>query len=118
MADSQALGPDEMLCGSCGAVIKKKASICPKCGVSTIYTHYAGTSKKWLTTLLLAIFLGGLGIHRFYVKKIGTGILWLLTLGFGGIGWFIDIIVILVGNFKDKQGNYIRRKAQSIEQSV
>ncbi len=63
----------------------------------------AGVSRKNKTTaLLLCIFLGGLGIHRFYVGKIGTGILYLLTGGLCGIGWIVDIILIVTGNFKDK----------------
>ncbi len=37
--------------------------------------------KSRLITLLLCIFVGGLGIHRFYVGQIGTGVLWLLTAG-------------------------------------
>ena len=68
----------------------------------------AGVSdKNKITALLLCIFLGGLGIHRFYVGKIGTGIVWLLTGGVLGIGWLIDIIMIAVGKFKDKQGNIL-----------
>jgi TM2 domain-containing membrane protein YozV len=68
----------------------------------------AGTSdKNKITALLLCIFLGGLGVHRFYVGKIGTGIVWLLTGGVLGIGWLIDIIMIAVGKFKDKQGNIL-----------
>ncbi|MBM3331583.1 TM2 domain-containing protein [candidate division WOR-3 bacterium] len=64
-------------------------------------------SKSKITALLLCIFLGGLGVHRFYVGKIGTGIVWLLTGGVFGIGWLVDIIMIAIGKFKDKQGNVL-----------
>ncbi len=62
------------------------------------------SQKGFVPTLLLALFLGGLGIHRFFVGKIGTGILQLLTLGGLGIWALIDIIMIAVGAFKDKAG--------------
>ena len=64
-----------------------------------------GVSKKdKMVTLLLCIFLGGLGVHRFYVGKIGTGVLYLLTAGIFGIGWIVDIVVIAMGNFTDGFG--------------
>jgi TM2 domain-containing membrane protein YozV len=66
------------------------------------------SDKKWLTTLLLCIFLGEIGGHRFYTGKIGTGIIMLLTLGGFGIWWLIDLLIIVSGSFKDKQGNIIR----------
>ena len=65
------------------------------------------SEKNWLVTLLLCLFLGGLGIHRFYAGKIGTGILQLITLGGCGIWAIIDFIMILTGNFTDKDGNKI-----------
>ena len=57
--------------------------------------------------LLFSIFLGYLGIHRFYVGKIGTGILWLLTGGCLGIGALVDIIMIATENFTDDQSKLI-----------
>lgn len=65
--------------------------------------------KSRLVTLLLCFFLGGFGAHRFYVGKIGTGILMLLTLGGLGIWWLIDTIIIIVGSFEDKDGRRIFR---------
>lgn len=66
------------------------------------------SEKEWLVTILLSVFLGTLGIHRFYVGKIGTGILQLITLGGCGVWTLIDIIMIATGNFKDKDGNIIK----------
>ena len=65
------------------------------------------STKSRLVALLLCFFLGGLGIHRFYVGKIGTGIVWLLTAGCFGIGTLIDFILIICGTFKDKDGKVI-----------
>lgn len=66
------------------------------------------SEKDWTVTLLLSIFLGSLGVHRFYVGKIGTGILQLITLGGCGIWTLVDIIMIATGNFKDNDGNVIQ----------
>ena len=65
------------------------------------------SEKDWITTLLLCIFVGGLGIHRFYVGKKGTGILYLFTGGVLGIGTIIDLITIVCGDFTDIEGKII-----------
>ena len=66
------------------------------------------SSKSYAGTLVLVILLGYLGIHRFYVGKVGTGILFLLTFGWVGIGWLIDVFTVLFGNFTDKTGSFIK----------
>ena len=67
------------------------------------------SEKSRLAALLLCFFLGALGVHRFYVGKIGTGILQLVTCGGFGIWALIDLILILVGAFKDKEGRVLTR---------
>lgn len=64
--------------------------------------------KSRTVSLVLCLLLGGLGIHRFYVGKVGTGIVWLLTLGCFGIGSLIDLIMILCGSFTDKEGKFVK----------
>lgn len=66
------------------------------------------STKSKAVAALLCFFLGGLGIHRFYVGKIGTGIIWILTFGCFGIGTLVDFIMILCGAFKDKSGAVIK----------
>ncbi|EKR73825.1 TM2 domain-containing protein [Leptospira noguchii] len=105
MSDNISKGVDEIFCSSCGAVIKKAAEICPKCGVR----QKGSQSDNWLVTFLLCLFLGVLGVHRFYTGKIGTGILMLITGGGCGIWTLIDLIMILLGNYKDSKGNPITR---------
>ena len=60
--------------------------------------------KDWLVTLLLCIFLGEFGIHRFYTGQIGIGILQLITAGGCGIWWLIDIILIVTSSYRDHEG--------------
>ncbi|KQY85621.1 hypothetical protein ASD35_23770 [Pelomonas sp. Root1444] len=62
------------------------------------------SDKKILPAFLLCFFVGFLGVHRFYVGKIGTGVLQILTFGGLGIWVLIDFIMILVSAFTDKQG--------------
>lgn len=86
--------------------------------------NYGVSSKSRGKALLFVILLGGLGGHRFYVNKTGTGVLQILltVLGIaisipfyfvipfyliGGIVVFIDFFKILLGKFKDKDGLYV-----------
>ena len=65
-----------------------------------------GGGKSQLVALLLALFLGILGIHRFYLGYTTLGIIQLLTLGGLGIWAFIDLILIITGDLKPKTGDY------------
>lgn len=60
--------------------------------------------KSRVTAALLCFFLGFLGIHRFYVGKLGIGFLWLITGGLFGIGTLVDFIIIICGGFTDSEG--------------
>jgi hypothetical protein len=63
------------------------------------------SSKTFMTTLLLSLFLGGFGIDRFYLGYTGLGVAKLLTLGGCGIWSLIDLILIATRNLKDSNGN-------------
>ena len=70
--------------------------------------YYGYSPKNRIVALIICIFFGGFGVHYFYVGKIGTGLLYMFTFGLFGIGWFIDIIRIVCGTFRDKRGYYLR----------
>ena len=68
-----------------------------------------GTSEKSnVVALLLCFFLGCFGVHRFYVGKIGTGVLQLVTLGGLGIWALIDFIMIVLQKFSDGEDNVLK----------
>jgi len=100
--------PKAKVCFSCRDVIDATAVVCPRCGTPQPTATLVGVSeRRILPALLLCFFLGVFGAHRFYVGKIGTGILELLTLGGFGIWWLVDMILILTGTFRDGDGQKI-----------
>ena len=68
----------------------------------------AVSGKGFVPAILLCYFLGVLGIHRFYVGKVGTGILMIVTFGGFGIWVIVDMVLIATGSFRDKQGLLIK----------
>jgi len=89
-------------CQNCGAPTNSEAEMCVKCGAKL-------KGKDWLVALLLSIFLGYLGIDRFYLGYIVFGTLKLLTLGGCGIWWLIDAILIASNVMKDARGNPLEK---------
>ncbi len=65
------------------------------------------SEKKILPVFLLCFFFGSFGFHRFYVGKVGTGILQILTLGGLGLWALFDFIMIIIGKFTDKEGDLL-----------
>lgn len=72
-------------------------------------TAIAASSKSRTIALLLCLFLGGIGVHRFYAGKWGTGLIQFFTLGLAGIWTFIDFILILMGALTDNEGRPISK---------
>lgn len=83
------------------------------------------SQKSKGVALGLCVFLGFFGAHRFYVGKVGTGVLWLFTVGGFGFGWVYDIIMICCNKFTDKSGavlglkvaEYTRQPADELDEA-
>ena len=105
---------DEKFCAQCGSAIHVRAEICPRCGVRqmpppamhAVPFHapaLAPNGKSRIAAALLAFFLGGIGIHKFYLGQVGRGILYLLfcwTL-IPGIIALVEFILLLVMSDED-----------------
>ena len=104
-----------MYCQKCGKEVSAEAAFCPNCGAPLrtaamgpgYQAEKAVSPFSRLAALLLCFFLGWLGVHRFYVGKVGTGVAMIFTLGGLGIWTLIDFIMIIVGSFTDSNGKYV-----------
>ncbi|MBQ6998551.1 MAG: TerB N-terminal domain-containing protein [Clostridia bacterium] len=95
---------------NCNPVLKRNQN---KVNNVDIRKSNATSQKSWIATLLLCLFTGHLGAHRFYVGKIGTGVVWLCTMGCFGIGTIVDLITIAIGRFTDKDGDLIKNNTNN-----
>lgn len=73
------------------------------------------SQKSRLVTLLFCVLLGVFGVHRFYVGKIGTGVLMLVTIGGLGIWYLVELILVLAGSFRDSDGLRVYRWLEPAE---
>lgn len=117
MEADRAVSGEVKYCSYCGGQIPFEARFCSKCGRETgssaanvqqpiiinnnivqnaqpVVVQHGKQKSKWLA-FILCFFFGTFGVHRFYEGKVGTGILWLFTFGMFGIGWLVDLIIIL-----------------------
>jgi hypothetical protein len=105
-------------CARCGGVMSAIDRFCHACGWEVGSSEAPPrlpapvvnpSDSNRLTVLLLCVFLGWVGAHRFYVGKIGTGLIWLFTFAFLGIGVIYDLIFIATGEFRDSHERRVVR---------
>ena len=119
------------ICPECGTEYYSNA--CPECGyvrnrrrdyvepeviervierpvyIERDHVDFEPTSpRKRLIAFFICYIFGLFGGHYFYVGRTGKGIAYLCTFGWVGIGWFIDMFVILSGRFKDSRGRLLK----------
>ena len=118
--------PEKLYCPQCGAQMLSTERYCGGCGWDASRPDEAPAPEKprreppstprrtgppsdrnRLTTFLLCLLLGYFGVHRFYVGRVGSGIVWLITLGVFSIGWIYDLVMIATGEFVDDEGKRI-----------
>jgi TM2 domain-containing membrane protein YozV len=104
---------DEKYCSECGTIIRVKAEICPACGVRQIPIQgnigdLAPNGKSKIVAAMLAFFLGGIGIHKFYLGSTVMGIIYLVFCWtfVPAIAGFIECILFLIMSQSDFNKKY------------
>lgn len=109
-----------VFCVACGAEMDRSDKFCHACGWDRRVPPTPPPQRpvdpnpspyNRLAALLLCLILGFLGLHRFYVGKVGTGLLWLFTLGFLSVGVIFDLVLISTGEFRDAEQRRVLRWA-------
>ena len=122
----------QVVCTSCGAPMKiqpgQDSANCPYCGNTVVIERQADiteqvnravaaqlknqpqtlSSREWSTTLILCALFGYFGLHRFYTGQGMWGIALFITSGGFGIGWLVDLFLVLTNRYTDSAGKPLR----------
>ena len=116
--EGSARNSNTVFCVVCGAEMNRDDRFCHSCGWDSRVPPTPSPQRpvdpnpspyNRLAALLLCLILGFLGLHRFYVGKVGTGLLWLFTLGFLSVGVIFDVVLIVTGEFRDADQRRVLR---------
>lgn len=113
--------PETLFCPQCGEAMDSDQRYCTNCGWDAEAPEKEppaappesprdlgpASNKNRLTALLLCALIGWLGLHRFYIGRPASGLVWLFTLGFLGVGVIYDAVMLATGELVDGEGKRI-----------